>query len=116
MPVNRYFPRVMLLLGAAGAAAYAQTTGSLGSIYNSNLAAGLAPADTIPLSVPTVDAGGVVSGASFQPGIVPGSWITIKGSNLSPVASDTWDKSILTGNLPLTLDALTATLASKPPP
>ena len=26
-------------------------------------------------SGPTIDADGVVSGASFQPGIVPGSWL-----------------------------------------
>ncbi len=29
---------------------------------------------------PTITAGGVVSGASFQPGIVPGSWLTITGN------------------------------------
>ncbi len=78
--MKNYFPRVMLLLVAAAAAGYAQTAGSLGSVYNSSLAAGLAPADTIPLGVPTVDTSGVVSGASFQAGIVPGSWLTITGT------------------------------------
>lgn len=111
--MNHYFPRVMLLLGAAGAAAYAQNAGSLGSVYNSSLAAGLAPADSIPLSVPSVDAGAVGSGASFQPGIVPGSWITIKGSNLSPVASDTWDTHIVNGQLPTTLDGVSVNVGSK---
>ena len=111
--MKNYFPRVMLLLGAAGAAGYAQTAGSPGSVYNSNLAAGLAPADSIPLSVPTVDGGGVVSGASFQAGIVPGSWITIKGSNLSPVASDTWDTHIVNGQLPTTLDGVSVNVGSK---
>ena len=111
--MTNYFPRVMLLLGAAGAAAYAQNAGSLGSVFNSSLAAGLAPADSIPLSVPTVDAGGVVSGASFQGGIVPGSWITIKGSNLSPVASDTWDTHIVNGQLPTTLDGVSVNVGSK---
>ena len=112
--MKNYFPRVMLLLGAAGAAAYAQTAGSLGSVYNSDLAAGLAPADTVPLSVPTVNAGGVVSGASFQPGIVPGSWLTIKGTNLSPVASDTWDKSIVNGKLPTQLDGVSVNVGGTP--
>jgi uncharacterized protein (TIGR03437 family) len=104
----------MLLLSAAAAAAYAQTAGSLGSVYNSNLAAGLAPADSIPLSVPTVDPAGVVSGASFQAGIVSGSWLTIKGSNLSPVPLDTWDQSIKNGVLPTTLDGVSVNVGSKP--
>ena len=112
--MNHYFPRVCCCWQRQRAAAYAQTPGSLGSIYSSNLAAGLAPADSIPLSVPTIDAGGVVSGASFQPGIVPGSWLTIKGSNLSPVASDTWDKAIVNGKLPTTLDGVSVNVGSKP--
>ena len=86
-PVISAVMRVTLLLAAA-VAAHSQT-GSLGSMFGSTLASGLALADTVPLSVPSIDPGGVVSGASFQPGIVPGSWVTIKGSNLSPVASDT---------------------------
>jgi uncharacterized protein (TIGR03437 family) len=55
----------------------------------------------------------VVSGASFQPGIVAGSWLTIKGSNLSPVASDTWDKSIVNGNLPTLVDGVSVNVGSK---
>jgi hypothetical protein len=34
-------------------------------------------------NTPTISAGGVVNGASFLPGVVPGSWLTIKGSNLA---------------------------------
>ena len=96
---------------AASLAAYSQTPGSLSSIYGSKLASGLALADSIP---PTIDAGGVVSGASFQPGIVPGSWLTIKGTNLSPVASDTWEKAIVGGNLPTSLDGVSVSVGSKP--
>ena len=62
---------------------------------------------------PSIDAGGVQNGASFQPGIVPGSWVTIKGSNLSPVAFDTWDKAIVNGNLPTTLDGVSVTVGGK---
>jgi uncharacterized protein (TIGR03437 family) len=47
----------------------------------------------------------VQNGASFQPGIVPGSWITIKGSKLSSV-TDTWDKFIANGKLPTTVDGV----------
>jgi uncharacterized protein (TIGR03437 family) len=78
-------------------------------IYNTSFT--LTPAAAGP--TPSIDAGGVVSGASFQPGIVAGSWLTIKGSNLSPVASDTWDKSIVNGNLPEQLDGVSVTVGGK---
>jgi uncharacterized protein (TIGR03437 family) len=78
-------------------------------IYNTSFT--LTPASSGP--APSIDAGGVVSGASFQPGIVAGSWLTIKGSNLSPVASDTWDKSIVNGNLPDKLDGVSVTVGGK---
>jgi len=106
----------VLIFTAAAVAVYGQTPpapGSLISIYGSDLAAGLTTADTIPLSAPTIAAGGVVNGASFQSGIVPGSWITIKGSNLSPVAQDTWDKAIVNGVLPTSLDGVTVNVGSK---
>ena len=111
--MKHVFPKVMLLAVTAGVA-YAQTPsapGSLGSIYRNSLASGVAQADSIPLS-PAIDAGGVVSGASFQPGIVPDSWMTITGSNLSPV-TDTWDKAIVNGNLPISLDGVSVNVGSK---
>jgi uncharacterized protein (TIGR03437 family) len=64
-------------------------------------------------TAPSIDAGGVMSGASFQPGIVPGSWLTIKGSNLSPV-TDTWEKAIVNGNLPTSLDGVSVSVGGKP--
>ena len=82
--MKRDLLRVMLF-AAVAVAACAQTPaapGSLVSIYGTELAAALAQADTITLS-PSINAGGVVNGASFQPGIVPGSWLTIQGTNLS---------------------------------
>src|SRR5581483_10708560 len=39
-----------------------------------------------------------VNSATFQPGIVPGSWTTILGANLSTV-SRTWTSSDFNGNL-----------------
>jgi uncharacterized protein (TIGR03437 family) len=56
---------------------------------------------------------GVVSGASFLPGIVPGSWITIYGTNLSSV-TDTWANSIINGNLPTSLDGVSVSVGGKP--
>jgi uncharacterized protein (TIGR03437 family) len=109
--VNTFFPRVIILFVTAGVAAYCQAPGSLSSVYGSKLASGLALADSIP---PSVNAGGVTNGASFQPGIAPGSWMTIKGTNLSPVASDTWDKAIVDGKLPTALDGVSVNVGSKP--
>ena len=62
---------------------------------------------------PTISANGVVNGASFQPGIVPNSWITIQGSDLSPV-TDTWANAIVNGQLPTTLDHVSVSVGGKP--
>jgi len=56
---------------------------------------------------------GVVNGASFQPGIVPGSWMTISGSNLS-TKTDSWDNSIVGGKLPTALDGVTVNVGGRP--
>jgi uncharacterized repeat protein (TIGR03803 family) len=59
---------------------------------------------TPPANTPAIAASnGVVSGASFQSGIANGSWITIKGTNLSTV-TDNWNNAIVSGALPTTLD------------
>ena len=63
-------------------------------------------------STPTISSNGVVNGASFQPGIVPGSWLTIQGSNLSPV-TDTWEKAIVNGKLPTLLDGVSVNVGSQ---
>jgi uncharacterized protein (TIGR03437 family) len=55
----------------------------------------------------------IVNGAGFQPGIVPDSWFTIQGTNLSST-TDTWDKTIVNGNLPTTLDGVSVNVGGKP--
>lgn len=69
---------ISLYVAGNGANGNGNETGD--HIYTANYT--LAPAGSA--GTPSIDAGAVVSGASFQPGIVPGSWLTIKGSNLSP--------------------------------
>jgi uncharacterized protein (TIGR03437 family) len=64
-------------------------------------------------SLPTMSPNGVVSGASFQPGIVPNSWFTVWGTNLSST-TNSWDKSIVNGNLPTTLDGVSVSVGGKP--
>jgi uncharacterized protein (TIGR03437 family) len=62
---------------------------------------------------PSISTNGVQNGASFQPGVAPASWVTIKGTNLSPV-TDTWDNSIVNGKLPTTLDGVSVSMGGKP--
>ena len=62
---------------------------------------------------PTISGGGVVNGASFQRGIVPNSWATILGSNLSTTTTN-WNNAIVNGQLPTTLGGVTVTIGGKP--
>jgi len=61
----------------------------------------------------------VVSGATFQPGIVSGSWVTITGANLA-TASRIWRADEFLGDdfsqLPLTVDGVSVTIDGKPAP
>jgi uncharacterized protein (TIGR03437 family) len=63
-------------------------------------------------SGPSITAG-VVSGASFQPGIVSDSWISISGSNLAS-QTDSWTNSIINGMLPTTLDGVSVSVGGQP--
>jgi uncharacterized protein (TIGR03437 family) len=63
-------------------------------------------------SSPTIAANGVVNGASFKSGIVPGSWGTIQGTNLSSV-TDTWDNFIVNGRLPTMVDDVSVTVGGQ---
>jgi uncharacterized protein (TIGR03437 family) len=57
--------------------------------------------------------GGVSNAAGGQPGVVPGSIISIYGGNLTPV-SDNWSSSIVNGELPTQLDGVSVTIGGKP--
>jgi uncharacterized protein (TIGR03437 family) len=59
---------------------------------------------------PTIAA--VENGASFQAGIVPGSWMTITGTNLAS-STDTWANAIVNGNLPTTLDNVSVSVGGQ---
>jgi uncharacterized protein (TIGR03437 family) len=63
-------------------------------------------------SAPTISANGVVNGASFQPGIVANSWVTIQGAGLAPKTND-WSNSIVKGALPTSLDGVSVTMGGK---
>jgi uncharacterized protein (TIGR03437 family) len=55
----------------------------------------------------------VVNGGSFQAGFASAGWVTILGTNLSPV-TDNWSNSIVNGRLPTSLDAVTVTVGGQP--
>jgi uncharacterized protein (TIGR03437 family) len=88
---------------AAGALYIADTT-------NNRVRKVTAPAST---NAPAIASNGVVNGASFQPGIVSNSWVTIQGTSLAP-GTNTWANAIVNGNLPTSLDRVTVTIGGKP--
>jgi uncharacterized protein (TIGR03437 family) len=66
-------------------------------------------AASIP-SPPVVTA--VANGASFQPGVVANSWVTIQGTGLAPKTDD-WSQSIVNGALPTSLNGVKVTMGGK---
>ena len=58
----------------------------------------------------------VANGASYQPGIEAGSWVTIEGANLANTfPGRTWrSDEIVDGNLPTSLDGVSVTINGKP--
>lgn len=57
---------------------------------------------------------GVVNSATFQPGVVPGSWVSITGANLSDVTR-LWTSSDFSGtNLPTDLSGVEVTIGGQP--
>jgi uncharacterized protein (TIGR03437 family) len=55
----------------------------------------------------------VVNGASFKPGVVANSWVTIQGTGLAPKTDD-WSNSIVNGVLPTSVDGVSVTMGGKP--
>jgi uncharacterized protein (TIGR03437 family) len=68
----------------------------------------------LALGPPAITA--VLNGASLQPGIQAGSWVTIEGVNLSNTyPGRTWrDEEVVKGNLPTSLDGVRVTINGKP--
>ena len=65
---------------------------------------------------PAINTNGVTNGGSFLPGIASGSWITIKGTNLS-TTTRTWANADFKGNvLPLSLDGVNVKVNNKDAP
>ena len=71
------------------------------------------PAATTPPPPPSIFDSGVVNGASFQPGIVPNSWVTIAGTHLASKTDD-WTNAIVNGQYPTSLDGVSVSIGGKP--
>ncbi len=65
------------------------------------------------LGPPVISTNGVVNGASFQPTIVPNSWVTILGTNLASKTDD-WTNFIVNGEFPTSVDGVSVTIGGKP--
>src|SRR5271165_1093311 len=65
-----------------------------------------------PPGPPSISTNGVENGASFQPGIVPNSWVTILGSSLASKTDD-WTKFIVNGQFPISVDGVSVMIGGK---
>jgi uncharacterized protein (TIGR03437 family) len=92
-----------------------------GNLYGTTVAGGASGDGTVfklalasSTTPPGVNqSGGVLNGASFQTGIVAGSWITIYGTNFSST-TDTWTSAIVNGKLPPSLNGVKVSVGGEP--
>ncbi len=88
--------------------------GNDGNLYVIDVEAQLFRYNLVSPNAPAIaSTGGVLNGASFQPGIAAGSWMTINGTNLS-TKTDTWSNAIVNGALPTTLDGVSVMVGEQP--
>ena len=95
---------------AAGNAGAGGPPNPNGHIYTNSYT--VAPSTGGGGNTPTITS--VFNAAGFQNGVFPGSFISIKGSNLSPVAYGDWSNSIVGSQLPTQLNGVTVTIGGKP--
>jgi uncharacterized protein (TIGR03437 family) len=88
--------------------------GSDGNLYGISNGDNLFRYNLVSPTAPAIAAtGGVLNGASFQPGIPSGSWMTIEGTNLSS-KTDSWNNAIVNGALPTKLDDVQVMVGDQP--
>ena len=77
---------------------------------NWDIVFGLTPAEPASNKPEILLKNGVVSGAGFQAGLTPGSWISLFGDNLASTTR-TWSSAeIVNGKLPTSLDGVSVTV------
>jgi uncharacterized protein (TIGR03437 family) len=88
-------------------------TGELSAKFD--IVANFTPSENTTPSRPTLVAvNPVVSGASFQPGVAAGSWITLFGNGLAGTSRTSTSSEITNGTLPSKLDGVEVQVNSKP--
>ncbi len=67
-----------------------------------------------PGPAPSIGSGEIVNAASLLPGVAPGTWMTIQGSNLSATTRIWTALDFVGGKLPTQLDGVSVTVNGKP--
>ena len=70
---------------------------------------------SVAASKPSLNAGGIVSAASFEAGAAPGAWVSIFGQNLATAARAVTSSDIVNGSLPVALGGAGVRIDGKPP-
>ncbi|HLK48521.1 MAG TPA: choice-of-anchor V domain-containing protein [Bryobacteraceae bacterium] len=99
-----------IIIYVAGNAANGDLTTSGDHIYTKTYT--LTPSTGGGGPLPAITA--VFNAAGYQTGIFPGSFISIQGSNLSPLPYADWSNSITNGKLPASLSGVSVMIAGKP--
>ncbi len=68
----------------------------------------------VPVTKPTISAGGVVNAAGLGNAIAPGTWVSLFGTSLSATTRAWKDSDFLNGRLPTALDGVSVTINGKP--
>jgi len=84
-----------------------------GKVYS--LAGGglLTPSTGAVANAPSINSGGVINAASGAPGVAPGAWISIYGTNLSTAIAGATANDLVNGYLPTTLGGASVTIDGK---
>ncbi len=100
-----------------GGSPIAEISGKIETILGQVNGAGAIPKNDLystfksTLLAPSITA--IVNGASFQNGIVPGSWITISGDNLATATRIWWANEVVPPALPVEIDHVRVTIRGK---
>ncbi len=87
-------------------------TGSVDSGYKATITVGAA-FQTPAAAAPAVATGGIANAASGAPGVAPGSWISIYGSNLSTAARTMTASDLVNNTIPTSLGGVSVQINGK---
>jgi Protocatechuate 3,4-dioxygenase beta subunit len=103
----------MVLTGTGNGSRLMLALTKTGEAYAASIVLGV-NLKTAPAGKPAIAASGVVSAASYQAGIAPGSWVSIFGQNFSAATRTLAASDIVNGNLPTALGGVSVQIDNKP--